>query len=205
MLPAVAELVEHTPQGHSTPEGLCSHRPPRYRSPTFSTGKNSCRSPAKVVDAEQVRPESITAAVVLREKAVAPPALRRRGLCMIGAVTASVRRAVKVPGPWTPGRRRADSEGRRDGRPQALGSLAGDRRCRPCLRSGRETPTLPQRIGILAMINPEDEGVTSQPEYTLSKPSNCPNNRDHFKCKTQHAVLDCPLLFLVSIRSHLVF
>ena len=30
------------------------------------------------------------------------------------------------------------------------------------------------------MINRGDEGVTSQPGYTLSKPSNCPNNRDHF-------------------------
>jgi hypothetical protein len=34
------------------------------------------------------------------------------------------------------------------------------------------------------MINPEDEGVTSQAEYTLSKPSNCPNDRDHFTSTT---------------------
>ena len=126
-----------------------------------------------------VRAESITAGVVLREEAVAPPVFRRSGHCMSGPVAESLRRAVEVPGLWTPGRRRAESEGRRGGRPQALGSLAGDR-CRPCLRWGRETPTLPQRIVILAMINPEDEGVTSQPEYTLSKPSNCPNHRDHF-------------------------
>ena len=63
--------------------------------------------------------------------------------------------------------------------PHSVGNLAGDR-CRPCLRRGREIPTLPQRIVILAIINREDEGVTSQPGYTLSKPSNCPNNRDHF-------------------------
>ena len=123
-----------------------------------------------------VRPASITAGVVLREEAVAPPVFRSSGHRMSAAVTA-LRPAVEVPGLWTPGRRRAESEGRRGGRPQALGSLAGDR-CRPCLRWGRETPTLPQRIVILAMINPEEEGVTSQPEYTLSKPSSCPNNRD---------------------------
>ena len=87
-------------------------------------------------------------------------------------------RLVDVPGLWTPGRRRAGSEGWRGGRPQAPGSLPGDR-WRPCLRWGRETPTLPQRIVILAMINPEDESVSSQPEYTVAKPSNCPNNRDH--------------------------
>ena len=127
-----------------------------------------------------VRAESITAGVVLREEAVAPPVFRRSGHCMSGAVTASPRRAVEVPGLWTPGRRRAESEGRRGGRPQALGSLAGDR-CRSSLRWGRETPTLPHRIVIFVMINPEDEGVTSQPEYTLPKPSNCPNYRDHFR------------------------
>ena len=46
-------------------------------------------------------------------------------------------------------------------------------------RRGRETPTLPQPIVILAMIDPEDEGVTSQPGSTLSEPSNRPDNRDH--------------------------
>ena len=50
--------------------------------------------------------------------------------------------------------------------------------------AGREIPTLPQRIVILAMIKREHEGVTSQPGYTLSKPSNCPNNRDHFRRDT---------------------
>ncbi len=130
------------------------------------------------VSIRTVRSASITAGVVLREEAVAPPVFRRSGHRMI-AITEFPRRAVAVPGLWTPGQRRAESEGRRGGRPQALGSLAGDR-CRPCLRWGRETPTLPQRIVILAMISPEEEGVTSQPEYTLSKPSSCPNNRDHF-------------------------
>ena len=137
-----------------------------------------------------VRAESITAGVVLREEAGAPPVFRRSGHCMSGPVAESLRRAVEVPGLWTPGRRRAESEGRRGGRPQALGSLAGER-CRPCLRWGRETLTLPQRIVILAMINPEDEGVTSQPEYTLSKPSNCPNHRDHFSGPVQQRLAVC--------------
>ena len=51
----------------------------------------------------------------------------------------------KCPACGTPGRRRAESEGRPGGRPQPVGNLAGDRR-RPCLRRGREIPTLPQRI-----------------------------------------------------------
>ena len=87
-------------------------------------------------------------------------------------------RAVEVPGLWTPGRRRAASEGRRAGRLQALGNLAGNHRL-TCLHPGREIPTLPQRIVSLTMINREHEGVTSQPGYTLAKPSNCPNDRDH--------------------------
>ena len=125
------------------------------------------------------RPGPIAAGVLLREQVVVLAVLRRSGHCMTGAVTVFVRHAVEVPDLWTPGRRRAESEGRRGGRPHALGNLAGER-CRPCLRRGREIPTLPQRIVILAMINREDEGVTSQPGYTLSKPSNCPNHRDHF-------------------------
>ena len=52
--------------------------------------------------------------------------------------------AVEVPGLGTPGQRRAESEGRRGGRPQTVGNLAGDRR-RSCLHPGREIPTLPQR------------------------------------------------------------
>ncbi len=48
----------------------------------------------------------------------------------------------------------------------------------PCLRRGREIPTFPQRTVILPIINRANEGVPSQPEYTLAKPSNCPNNRD---------------------------
>ena len=39
-------------------------------------------------------------------------------------------------------------EARRGGRPQAVGNLAGERR-RPCLRAGREIPTVPQRIIII--------------------------------------------------------
>ncbi len=117
--------------------------------------------------------------IVPRVRAVAPPVRRGSGHCMTGAVTASPRRAVEVPGLWTPGRRRAESEGRRGGRSQALGNLAGDR-CRPCLRLGPRDSRTPTAIVILAMIQREHEGVTSQPGYTLSKPSNCPNNRDHF-------------------------
>ncbi len=122
----------------------------------------------------------IVPGIVPREQVVAPPVRRGSGHRMTGALTASPRRAVEVPGLWTPGRRRAESEGRRGGRPQALGNFAGDR-CRPCLRRGPRNSHTPTAIVILAMINREDEGVTSQPGYTLSKPSNCPNNRDHFK------------------------
>ena len=43
---------------------------------------------------------------------------------------------VDLPGLWTPAHRRAESGGRRGGRPQAVGNLAGERR-RPCLRAGR--------------------------------------------------------------------
>ena len=125
------------------------------------------------------RSEPITAGV-LREQVVALSDLCGSGHRMTGAVAASPRRAVEVPGLWTPGRRRAGSEGRRGGRPQALGNLAGDR-CRPSLRRGPRDSHTPTAVIILDMINREDEGVTSQPRYTLSKPSNCPNNRDHFK------------------------
>ena len=121
----------------------------------------------------------VSAGIVPRERVVAPPVRRRSGHSMTGAVPASPRRAVEVPGLWTPGRRRAESEGRRGGRPQALGNLAGDR-CRPCLRRGPRDSHTPTALVILAMIKREHEGVTSQPGYTLSKPSNCPNNRDHF-------------------------
>ena len=37
----------------------------------------------------------------------------------------------------------------------------------------------PTAIVILAIIKREDEGVTSQPEYTFSKPSNCPHPASH--------------------------
>ncbi len=55
---------------------------------------------------------------------------------------------VDLPGLWTPAHRRAESGGRRGGRPQAVGNLAGERR-RLCLRTGREIPTVPQRIIII--------------------------------------------------------
>ena len=58
---------------------------------------------------------------------------------------------VDLPGLWTPAHRRAESGGRRGGRPQAVGNLAGERR-RPCLRTGREIPTVPQRIIIIIII-----------------------------------------------------
>ena len=118
-----------------------------------------------------------SAGIVRREQVVAPLVLRRSDHRRRGAVTTSMRHAVEVPGLWTPGRRRAASEARRGGRPQALGNLAGEP-SRPCLNRCREIPTLPQRIVSLAMIN-RQEGLTSQPGYTLAKPSNCPNDRDH--------------------------
>jgi len=120
------------------------------------------------VSIRTTRPESLAAGIIRREQLVALLVLRRSDPRKSGGVIASVRHAVEVPGLWTPGRRCAESEGRRGGRPQALGNLAGDR-CRPCLRRGREIPTLPQRIVILAMINREHEGVTSQPGYTLGQ------------------------------------
>ena len=129
----------------------------------------SLRRGACGVSIRTVRPASIAAGVVLREEAVAPPVFRRSGHRMT-AITEPLRRAVEVPGLWTPGRRRAESEGRRGGRPQALGSLAGDR-CRPCLRWGRETPTLPQRIVILAMINPDRSPRAVQTTETTSDPT----------------------------------
>ncbi len=90
---------------------------------------------------------------------------------------------------------------------------------RPCLRTGREIPTVPQRIiiidnrirtgvqgrgakwygeveqagvklhgraaavehGAVSAGAEDDEGVLSQSEYTLTKPSSCPNHRDHVK------------------------
>ena len=59
---------------------------------------------------------------------------------------------VDLPGLWTPAHRRAESGGRRGGRPQAVGNLAGERR-RPCLHTGREIPTVPQRIIIIIIDN----------------------------------------------------
>ena len=43
--------------------------------------------------------------------------------------------------------------------------------------------TIHARPGIVSALAGHDdqEGLTSQPEYTLPKPSTCPNDRDHFK------------------------
>ena len=114
------------------------------------------------------RSEPITARV-LREQVVALSDLCGSGHRMTGAVAASPRRAVEVPGLWTPGRRRAGSEGPRGGRPQALGNLAGDR-CRPSLRRGPRDSHTPTAVIILAMINREDEGVTSQQDTPYRSP-----------------------------------
>ena len=89
----------------------------------------------------------ISAGIVPREQVVAPPVRRGSGHRMTGAITASPRRAVEVPGLWTPGRRRAESEGRRGGRPQALGNFAGDR-CRPCLRRGPGNSALLKEVWV---------------------------------------------------------
>ena len=42
--------------------------------------------------------------------------------------------------------------------------------------------TIHARPGILSALAGHDdqEGLTSQPEYTLPKPSTCPHDRDHF-------------------------
>ena len=97
---------------------------------------------------------------------------------------------VDLPGLWTPAHRRAESGGRRGGRPQAVGNLAGERR-RPCLRAGREIPTVPQRIIIIgyepASCQPwqppvsagagaeDDEGVTG---IHLNQASSVQTTRD---------------------------
>ena len=89
-----------------------------------------------------------TNAGLLGRRASLGPAGCRNARRITGLRSVSPRGAVEVPGLWTPGRRRAEFEGRRGGRPQPVGNLAGDR-CRPCLRWGREIPTLPQRIIII--------------------------------------------------------
>ena len=62
------------------------------------------------------------------------------------------------------------------GRGRSIGNLAGDR-CRPCLRRGREIPTLPQRsssprtchdVNPQALTRPRDRG---QPQPRTSTPS----------------------------------
>ena len=53
--------------------------------------------------------------------------------------------------------------------------------------------TIHARPGILSALAGHDdqEGLTSQPEYTLPKPSTCPNDRDHFSRPPQPS-LQCP-------------
>ena len=103
---------------------------------------------------------SVATGIVLREQVVALLVLRRSAPRGSGVVTASPRHAVEVPGLWMPGRRCVESEGRRGGHPQALANLAGDR-CRPCLRQGREIPTLPQPASPTA--GESDRGTVAQP------------------------------------------
>ena len=93
---------------------------------------------------ESSRPDAKTNAGLLGRRASLGTGGCRRRHRGIEPCTVSPRGAVEVPGLGTPGQRRAESGGRRGGRPQSVGNLAGDR-CRPCLRRGREIPTLPQR------------------------------------------------------------
>ena len=99
-------------------------------------------------------------------------------------------------GLWTPARRRVESEGRRSGRPQPLEisrTIAAARAC----GSGREIPQphsassssvsiigndlCRTRKSCAGQRGPDDhEGMTTHPEYTLTKPSTCLNNRDDF-------------------------
>ena len=94
--------------------------------------------------------------------------------------TGAVKRRRHPAGGVLPGQRRAESGGRRGGRPQPVGNLAGDR-CRPCLRRGREIPTLPQRsssmtdtettervmiVNSQALTRPRDRGNLSGPRST---------------------------------------
>ena len=100
------------------------------------------------IKGEGCRPGEQTHAVLLgRRTFAAPPADEGRQL-KAGPLSMSHPDAVDLPVPWTPAERRADSGGRRGGRPPAVGNLAGDR-CRPCLRWDREIPTAPQRLIII--------------------------------------------------------
>ena len=92
--------------------------------------------------------------------------------------------AVDLPGLWTPGRRGAESGSRRNGRPQTVGNLAEE--CRglfPAFRprdSHRSTAVADEGIHPSERSVPEARrGPGSATEYTLTTPSNCPNNRDH--------------------------
>ena len=108
-----------------------------YRRPARLRKPDSCCETCRLVEE--------TNAGLLGRRASPGPAGCRNGRRITGLRSLFPRGAVEVPGLWTPGRRRAESEGRPGGRPQPVGNLAGDRR-RPCLRRGREIPTLPQRI-----------------------------------------------------------
>ena len=100
---------------------------------------------------------------------------------------------VDLPSLWTPAHRRAESGGRRGGRPQAVGNLAGERH-RQCLRTGREIPTVPQRIiidnrvrtGLVPTMATAGQcrsrgrrGRAFAIGTHLNQASSCPNHRDH--------------------------
>ena len=104
---------------------------------------------------ETCRLDDKTTAGLLGRRASFGPGGRRRRHRMLEPCTVSPRAAVEVLGLGTPGQRRAEPGGRRGGRPRSVGNLAGDR-YRPCLRRGREIPTLPQRSSSIA--NTEDQG-----------------------------------------------
>ena len=66
-----------------------------------------------------------TNAGLLGRRASLGPAGCRNARRITGLRRVSPRGAVEVPGLWTPGQRRAEFEGRRGGRPQPVGNLAG--------------------------------------------------------------------------------
>ena len=130
--------------------------PPVPRSATaaffwkHTEGMMTCRHTARLrlrkarSRCETCRLDAKTHAGLLGHRASLGPGGCGRRHRMLEPCTVSPRGAVEVPSLGTPGQRRAESGGRRGGRPQAVGNLAGDR-CRPCLRRDREIPTLPQR------------------------------------------------------------
>ena len=76
---------------------------------------------------------------------------------MPGPYPVPPRGAVDLPGLWTPAQRHAESRGRRSGRPQAAGNLAGDR-CRSFLHSGREIH-LSEALDLSKQPGPLQSGV----------------------------------------------